>query len=92
MAKANESKNDESKNDAVDKKPAKAKGTRLIAKIAIKGDFDIEDGLGVNNIEVSNGQVFVCHDADLAAKLLANNYAKKPGAKAADDDQPEPEA
>lgn len=89
MAKANPNTEEKKNDDAPAAKPAKAKGTRLIAKIAIKGAFDIEDGLGVNSVEVSNGQVFVCHDEELVKRLLANNYAKKPGTKAGDDEQPE---
>jgi hypothetical protein len=72
-----------------DDKPKKAKGTRLIAKIALKGDFELDDGLGVNQIEVAAGDVFTTHDAELAKKLVERNYAKKPGTKAGDDEQPD---
>ena len=58
-----------------------AKKYKFIAKVALKGDFDAEDGLGVAQQEIAAGQKGSTEDEALFKMLIDNGYAKAPTAK-----------
>lgn len=65
---------------AEDKTPAKkttsAAGKKLVARVALKGDFDAHDGLGTAMQEIPAGNTFSTEDAKLEKHLIDEGYAK----------------
>lgn len=64
-----------------------AAGKKLIARVALKGDFDALDGLGAAMQEIPAGTAFTTDDAKLAKSLIDQGYAKS--AKDADKEEDE---
>ncbi|WNO28867.1 hypothetical protein [Clavibacter phage 33] len=73
---------------ADDKKTTKAAaaGKKLVARVALKGDFDVLDGLGTAMQEVPAGTEFTTDDAKLQKQLIDNGYAKSAKDAAKDED------
>lgn len=96
MARNNTSANANKANASTEKAVSVKAGSKLIAKIALKGDFTLEnaddDGLGSRVIEVSEGDVFTTEDAKLAQRLVDQGYAKVKGAKDTGDEPANVEA
>src|SRR5687767_8250268 len=65
------------------------KGSTLVARVSLKGDFEMDDGLGTRAVEVRSGDEFMVGDEALAQRLVDQGYAKVKGAK---DDGTEPAA
>lgn len=80
---------DDKKNTPTEKAAKKplAAGKKLIARVALKGDFAAEDGLGVALQEIQAGQKFSTDDAKLQQQLIDQGYAKL--AKDADKEEEE---
>lgn len=60
---------------------ADKKQYKFIAKVALKGDFDVEDGLGVAMQEVQAGQKASTEDKKLFDHLIEQGYARVPSTK-----------
>ncbi len=69
-----------------EKSTASAAGKKLVARVALKGDFDAHDGLGVAMQEIPAGNTFSTDDAKLAKQLIDQGYAKSAKDAATDED------
>lgn len=65
----------------------KSTSKKLIARVALKGDFDAQDGFGSAMQEIQAGKPFTTDDAKLAKQLIEQGYAKS--AKDADKEEDE---
>lgn len=74
-----------------EKTTASAAGKKLVARVALKGDFDAHDGLGSAMQEIPAGNTFSTDDAKLAKQLIDQGYAKS-AKDAAKEDADVPEA
>ncbi len=59
---------------------------KFIARVALKGDFDLDDGLGVAQQEVEAGHKASTDDKKLFDSLIEQGYAKKASARDEDDE------
>lgn len=73
--------------DDTKKTKAAAAGKKLVARVALKGDFDAQDGLGVALQEIPAGQAFTTDDAKLAKSLVDQGYAKSARDAEKDEDE-----
>lgn len=73
--------------DDTKKNTKAAAGKALVARVALKGDFDALDGLGTAMQEIPAGTKFSTDDTKLAKSLVDQGYAKS--AKDADKDEEE---
>lgn len=64
-----------------------AAGKKLVARVALKGDFDALDGLGTAMQEIPAGNEFSTSDAKLQKQLIDQGYAKPKSAKDDDEDE-----
>lgn len=69
-----------------EKTTASAAGKKLVARVALKGDFDAHDGLGVAMQEIPAGNTFSTDDAKLAKSLVEQGFAKSLKDAAKDDE------
>lgn len=78
--------NEKGKGAATEKKLSGNKW--LVAKVNLKGDFEIDDGLGKGEkaVDVSAGHKFRTEDADLQGQLIDQGYAKLFNKNESDDD------
>lgn len=60
---------------------ADKKKYKFVAKVALKGDFDAEDGLGVAMQEIAAGQKASTEDKALFDLMIEQGHAKAAGAR-----------